>query len=188
VVIPTPTETETPGLPPVSTATPTRTPTVLPDVTPVSVRLNEILPVPEAVNWDGRGRVNVADEWIELYNLTNRAVDISQWTLEVPGRRTTQTARLGRRVVIPAGGFLVLYGRDTRLTLDDAGGTVRLLDANGRLMDIVRYPALEGDQSYSRDDDGLWHDDWPPTPGEENVEPLRLRAIGTGTPAIRLRP
>ncbi|MGE5603417.1 MAG: PA14 domain-containing protein, partial [Nitrososphaerales archaeon] len=128
---PAPTETETATATPTATATATRsperggppaqqepststpTPTATATFLPRSVRINEIMPNPQNVNWDGRGRANAQDEWIELYNPTSRPVDISRWTVELPGRRSTATYRFGRNTVIPARGYLVLFQRES---------------------------------------------------------------------------
>jgi hypothetical protein len=148
-----------------------------------AVELSELLSNPRDVNWDGRGRANAQDEWIELRNTSGRSVDVSRWTIEVPGRRLSQSYRLPRGTTIPANGHLVLYQRETRLVLDDGGSTVRLLDASGAPVDSVRFPALKADQSYSRDATGAWRSDWPPSPGQPNsaVAP-KSRATATPTP------
>jgi hypothetical protein len=138
-------------------------------VVPLGAQFSELLPNPRDVTWDGRGRANAQDEWIELRNPTGRPVDVSRWTIEAPGRRVSQIYRLPRGTALPANGHLVLFQRETRLVLDDQGGTLRLLDAKGALIDSVRYPALRADQSYSRDADGDWHADWPPSPGQPNA-------------------
>ncbi|MGC8838334.1 MAG: carbohydrate binding domain-containing protein, partial [Anaerolineae bacterium] len=57
---------------------PTRTSTPLAD----TVRLNEFLPAPQAVDWNGDGQANADDEWIELYNLGTQPVDLGQWMLD----------------------------------------------------------------------------------------------------------
>ena len=150
-------------------------------VAPAGVQFSEVLANPQSVNWDGRGRANAQDEWIELRNTSARAINVSQWTIEIPGRRVSQTYRLPRGTVIPANGYLALYQRDTRLTLDDLGGTIRLLDASGELVDSVKYPALKADASYSRDATGAWHADWPPSPGQANAAVAPKRAVGTPT-------
>ncbi|QLQ04597.1 MAG: hypothetical protein HZY76_09350 [Anaerolineae bacterium] len=58
--------------PPIKTVTPRKTPTPTPTVV-VAVRINELLAVPADTDWDGDGKVDTGDEWIELANLTSRA-------------------------------------------------------------------------------------------------------------------
>jgi hypothetical protein len=36
------------------------------------------------------------------------------------------------------------------------------------VVDSVVYVALGPDASYSRDEYGVWHSDWPPSPGRAN--------------------
>ena len=150
-----PTATFTPGTP---APVPTRT----------SVVINEVLPVPRAVDWDGDGKANAADEWIELYNATGRPVDLSGWRLE-SGRGAGAIYRIPRGTVLRAGAIRVFYQRQTRLKLEDAGGLVRLVDRAGIVVDSVRYGALGPDASYSRDAKNVWHSDWPPSPGKPNA-------------------
>jgi len=185
-----------------STATPTetggtvpgtQTPTATVAAASATVRLNEILPYPKAVNWDGRGGANAQDEWIELYNPTRRAVEVSGWsiTVQTPGKAVAQAYRFTRRTIIPAGGFVVLYQRDTRLLLDDLTATVRLLDADGGVVDWVVYEGLGPDESTSRGEDGNWYAGWTPTPGKANVAPLPALKRGirmSPTPRVRTRP
>ena len=123
-----------------------------------------------AVDWDGDGKANAADEWIELLNATGRPADLSGWRLET-GRGAGTVYRIPRGTVLRAGAILVLYQRQTRLKLEDAGGPVRLVDRGGKVVDSVRYGALGPDVSYSRDAKGVWHSDWPPSPDRPNVPP-----------------
>ena len=157
-----------------SSGTPSPTPT-----RPV-VAINEVLPVPKTVDWDGNGKANAADEWIELLNTTRRSVDISGYRLET-GRSGALIYRIPRGTVLRAGAILVLYQRQTRLTLEDAGGVVRLVDRSGKAVDLIRYGALSPDTSYSRDLKNVWHSDWPPSPGRMNLPPA-TPGPGTGTP------
>jgi hypothetical protein len=150
------------------------------------VVINEVLPVPRAVDWDGDGKANAADEWIELYNATGRPVDLSGWRLETR-RGAGAIYRVPRGTILRAGAILVLYQRQTRLKLDDAGGTVRLVDRGGKVADSVRYGALGSDASYSQDAKNVWHGDWPPSPGRPNVPPA-TSVPGTGTPTATPAP
>ena len=148
--------------------------------------INEVLPAPKTVDWDGDGRANVADEWIEIHNASARPVDFSGWRLET-GRGAGASYRLPRGTVLRAGAILVLYQRQTRLKLDDAGGTVRLVDRGGKVADSVRYGALGSDVSTSRDAKGVWHSDWPPSPGSPNVPP-DAASPRKGTPTVMPAP
>ncbi len=44
-----------------------------------SVSLNEFLPYPHDVDWDGDGSADYLDEWIELYNGSDEAVGFGGW-------------------------------------------------------------------------------------------------------------
>ena len=145
-----------------SEATPTRTP---------GIWLNELLPAPAKVDWDGDKKLTARDEWVEIRNSTGRAADLSGWTLEASGGGAKRVFRLPRRTTLPAGGFLVLYDRQTRLSMEDTGGQVSLYNAAGKLMDTVRYGALRPDSSYSLGRDWIWRTDWPPSPGRVNLPP-----------------
>ena len=162
------------------TATLTR---VTPSPTPTRpvVAINEVLPAPKAVDWDGDGKANATDEWIELLNTTGRPLDLNGWRLET-GRGGGAIYRFPRGTVLRAGAILVFYQRQTRLKLDDAGGTVRLVDRGGKALDSVRYGALSADASYSRDAKNVWHSDWPPSPGGLNVPPAAPTPTMTVTP------
>lgn len=182
--------TATPTQAPTGDETPTATPTAT--RSPLAVRLNEVLPNPRTIDWDGRAPANPADEWIELYNPGPRAADLTGWsiTVQVQGRRAAQTYRFARKTTLAADGYLVLFQRDTRLVLDNQTATIRLLDASGQLVDAVTYEMPEPDESLSWGADGEWHPGWPPTPGEANEEPATMlkrpvRVPATATPARR---
>ena len=90
-------------------------------------------------------------------------------------------------MMLRPGAILVLYQRQTRLKLDDAGGTVRLVDRGGKVADSVRYGALGSDASYSRDAKNAWHSDWLPSPGNPNMPPA-APGLGRGTPTATTIP
>jgi hypothetical protein len=74
--------------------------------------------------------------------------------------------------------YLVLYRNETDLNLPESGGEVYLSNNNGQLVDMVVYTALPADASFSRDNFGRWHNDWPPSPGKFNSP------SGAGCPAV----
>jgi hypothetical protein len=168
---PTPTATATqipPSPTPTSTPTkvptpPTRTPTPLPK--PEGVRLNEIFPVPALVISSRDVKEN--GEWIELYNAGRKAFDLSGWWLD-DGDDETPPYQFPRRTMLRPRGYLVLYQGVTGLSLDDGGDTVRLIRPAGQVAEEVTFGPLSPNASYSRDEQGLWHSDWPPSPGAPN--------------------
>jgi hypothetical protein len=185
---PTPEPTVTPTSTPEPTATPTSTPTSEPSVTPsptatvtptsttttepmtTTVRLNEVMPVAAYEDADDE-----TDEWIEIYNDGPLAVDMSGWFLD-DGPLGSRPYRMPKGLVLDAGAFGLFPGSITSLVLDDVGDKVRLLDLNGIAVDVVAFGALAPNASYSRDEVGFWHDDWPPSPGGPNA-PLRPASL-----------
>jgi hypothetical protein len=148
---------------PTATPTPTQTPTVEPE--PAGVRINEVLPVPAQ-----DGVIDELDEWMELHNAGLVAVDLSGWLLD-DAEGGSDAYRIPDGTMLQPGGFLILHGRTTGLALDDTGDAVRLLDPDGVVVDAVVFGQLAPNASYSRDDVGMWHDDWPPSPGAPNQPP-----------------
>jgi len=138
---------------------------------PEVVLLNEFLPAPRDVDWDGDGTADYNDEWIELYNPGSTAVGLGGWQLDdvAEGGSAPYTIPAGR--VIQPGGFLVFFKRETGIALDNDGDWVRLLRPDGSAADEHRYTHSPGyDRSFSRtvDGGGEWTDDYPVTMGSSN--------------------
>ena len=110
-----------------------------------------------------------------------RAFDLSGWWLD-DGDDETPPYRIPRKTVIPPRGFLVLYADVTGLVLDDSGDTVRLMRPNGQVVDKVGFGPLPPNASYSRDEQGFWHADWPPSPGAPNSPAFLLPGSGLAPP------
>ena len=152
-----------------STDTATVTVTVNPPTPPPPVvYLNEVLPAPAAVDWDEDGTADDLDEWIELYNAGTTAIDLGGWSLD-DGVDDTAPYLIPEGTVLEPGTFVVFYRQETGIVLEDGGGEVRLIGSDGAVMDSVVFGALAADSSYSRDEAGDWHYDWPPSPGEPNL-------------------
>lgn len=139
-----------------------------------SLIINEIMAsnvdefVSPAFNFDG---------WIEVYNPTDRAVELGGLMVSHPSTgegpwKTPQT--MG---VVPAKGFGVIWfdsnnvqPNNAPFKLDVDGGTIVISDANGK--EIVRqdYPASMERVSYARveDETGEWGMTDTPTPGMTN--------------------
>ncbi len=182
---PTPTPTSTATVEPDATPTPTITPTVTPTVPAgpwPQVRLNEFLPRPAAVDWDGNGSVDAYDEWIELYSLADSVVDLGGWALDdIPGGSAPYV--FPRGTLLAPGGFLVRHRSLTGVALNQDADTVRLLAPDGTAVDSISYSGPRPDASYSRAVDGVgeWTETYPPSPGEPN-RPAARTATPTPTP------
>jgi hypothetical protein len=196
-----------PTLPPTPepTATPTPRPTAppleTPEPMPIGVRLNEILPVPAAVDWDGNGVADGRDEWIEIRNTAPVPIDVSGWTLDNGPNGTSYVFPQG--TILEPDTFAVFYRQETGIVLDDDGGVVRLLgparlrsivpgvgmppvdDPYGwPVADVVTYGDLPADSSYSRNEGGVWHTGWPPSPGRPNLPPEGSEASTHSEPSL----
>jgi hypothetical protein len=167
-----PTATETPTQTPAPTNTPAPTSTSTPVAS--AVRLNEILSNPEE-DWNGDGSIDAGDAWVELYNGGDSAVRIGGWALD-DGVQGTRPYRIPQGTMIGPRAFIVFYRSETGVALSPEGGTVRLLGQEDggvslgreRVVDVVTYVPLGPDASYSLGRDGVWHADWPPSPGAPN--------------------
>ena len=116
-------------------------------------------------------------DYIELYNRSGEAVNLSGWYLSDDSAR----ARKWRfpDVTLQPGEYLVVFasGLDrkddpahlhTSFSLSSEGEEVVLSDVNGREMDSVQFDLLQRDVAWSRADDGSWSSVKQPSPGRAN--------------------
>ena len=105
-----------------------------------SILINEVLPAPSS-----------GPEWVELYNTSATAVDVSGWRIDddTPG---------GTQTIIPAGSIIapnaVLAVAITTAILNNTGDSVVLLDASGAQVDRIDFGALKSSESMARVPDG----------------------------------
>jgi hypothetical protein len=135
---------------------------------PAGVWINELLPVPSAVDWNSDGVVDASDEWIELYNAGGMSVDIGSWSL-VGGLADTLIYTIPAGTVLEPGAFIVLYRAQTAIALET--GRIRLVNSGGEVVDAVAFAGLGADASYSWDGVSAWRADWTPSPGAPNLAP-----------------
>lgn len=121
-------------------------------------------------------------EWIELYNNTSSAVDVSGWKISelssgiekfypivASGATSTQVQPYnGASTVIEPGGLLILEFGNLTAHLNDGGDTVRLYDPLNVFIDGHEYPNTLAGKSHQRiPNGGIWIDP-EPTPGQSN--------------------
>jgi hypothetical protein len=145
--------------------------------------LNEYLPAPRNVDWDGDGVASPDDEWIELYNRENTSVDLGGWQLDDVADGGTSPYPIPPDTVIPARGVRVFFKKETGIALNNAGDTVRLIRPDGVVAETHSYTNANYDESYAKTVDGgnEWTTTDSPSPGSLNGE-------STPTPAITLTP
>ncbi|MFW9979506.1 MAG: lamin tail domain-containing protein, partial [Candidatus Thorarchaeota archaeon] len=128
--------------------------------------INEFLPDPNTL---------YTEEWIELYNPLDVAVDISGYIIDdiTTGGTAPYTIPIG--TVIPAYGFLVFYQSVTNIALNNAGDTLNYINPDAvTVLDSFTYTSSADDISYGRETDGAstWITFDAPTPGESNAGTL----------------
>ena len=134
----------------------------------------------------GTSAIDTSDEWIELYNTGIGAVELSNWLLD-DGDGGSAPYPVPQGTFLEPGAFLLFFGQTTGLVLDDTGDRVRLIDPSGAIVDSVAFGALLPGSSYSRDESGVWHDDWATSPGGPNG-PATMEELGFAVPPPTLTP
>lgn len=120
-----------------------------------------------------------ADDWIELFNPGDEAVDIGGWYLTDDIADPTAW-RFSSATILPAKGFILVWadkddgdaGYHASFALGAGGEEIALYAADGRtLIDSVVFDRQQRDQSLARFPDGgnTWQIVSQPTPGALNV-------------------
>ncbi|HEY7347402.1 MAG TPA: hypothetical protein VH599_03715 [Ktedonobacterales bacterium] len=149
-------------------------PPTLSPLDPSSIKLSEILTVPKH-DWNCDEQINADDRWIELKNTSGNDESLFGLQLLAQG----QALLLNSSYWIAANGYLVLFHYQIpSISLAQDSGQLQLLDGEGNTLDIVNYPLLGADQSFSRNASGQWHVTTTPTPGKANI----FTSGGTPTP------
>jgi hypothetical protein len=104
---------------------------------------------------------DLAPDWVEVYNTSAEAVDISGYLIYDSGGFTGSKPKKAFPAgsIVPANGFLVIVVDDvddSGFGLGSGGDTVWFEDADGNVIDYVTFSALEETQSYGRFTDGAY--------------------------------
>ena len=117
------------------------------------------------------------NEWIELYNTGSRDIKLGNWQLD-DNEGGSKPYKFSDKIIIKAGGFLVVSAKQSKLSLGNEKDTVRLFDYKSKLIDSVEYNQAPIQKSYLRamihKEEGVneqqWLFDEHLTPGEKNPE------------------
>ena len=122
-----------------------------------------------------KNRTTVADgdgnysDYIELYNTTDAAVDLTGWYLTDEATNRQRQALSG--VSVPAGGYALVFltgSKNSGFALDDKGESVWLVSPDGEIASWARYEELNKDVALTRTASGTYTEDESPTPGYSN--------------------
>ncbi len=126
---------------------------------PKEIMINEILPSPEGPD--------ATEEWIELKNLNDSEADLSGWKIQdTIGSLTVYIFPEGTK--IPGQGFLVLSRTESKITLNNDGDGLNLIQPDGKIVDSVFYEKAPRGQSYNKTPAG-WVWSTILTPGSANI-------------------
>lgn len=125
------------------------------------VYINELMPDPESPKLD------ISDEWIELYNNSDFRVDLSGARLK--DSSNSEGYKIADGIFIEPKRYAIFYSSATRIQLNNSGDSVKLLDRNGTIVDETPdYGKAEAGLSFALFEDG-WKWTKAPTPLSENV-------------------
>ena len=150
-----------------------------PIIHPAGVVINEILPSPEGPDEE--------EEWIEIFNRNDFEVDLSSWQIaDTIGSTNTYIFFEGTKI-LPKG-FLVLSRPTIKITLNNDGDGLNLIQPDGKIIDSVTYEKAPRGQSYNRID-SQWAWSNVLTPGLVNSIPKSVieEKIGEDAPKEEIK-
>ena len=138
-----------------------------------SIVINELL---SKNSQYGSDEYDEFDDWIELYNLANEDIDLSGFYLTDSKNNLTKW-KFPVGTMIQKNGYLIIWadgdslqsGLHTPYKLSALGESVVLLSPEKVVIDQVKYPATDAEQSWARKPNGTGSFSWAtPTFGEVN--------------------
>jgi hypothetical protein len=135
------------------------------------VWINEVMPVPLS-DHNRDGVADTGDEYIELWNAGPNPISLAGWQLadrpdSEPAQRRLFT--LGPHHFLDVGAYLVIWGKESFIGLNNSNERLALFDPVGQLVDFVEWSSSPGgDRTLSRVPDGGRWDRWGSSPGWSN--------------------
>lgn len=128
---------------------------------PSGIIINEILPSPEGPDAE--------EEWVEIFNQNSFEVGLANWQI-VDTVGVTKTYTFPEGIAIDAQEFLALPRPISKITLNNGGDGLKLIQPDGKIADFVEYGKAPRGESYNLTESGwAWSDTL--TPGSTNVIP-----------------
>lgn len=137
--------------------------------------------ISEVYGGGGNKNAPFTHDFIELYNPTDTAIDVSGWSVEYFSSKGNSGGKTTLNGSIPAGGYYLIQGggggegaplptpdAEGGLSMSGSKGSVKLYDASGAEVDVVGY----GEASIS---------EGSPTPALSNTTSAQRNEAGTDT-------
>ncbi len=136
---------------------------------PSGIVINEILPSPEGPDAE--------EEWLEIFNQNNSETSLANWKIsDITG--VVKTYTFPEETKIPAKEFLVLARPVSKITLNNEGDGLKLIQPDGKTVDSVEYTKAPKGQSFNRTAEGwVWSNVL--TPGSSNENSKTESEVGT---------
>ncbi len=129
-----------------------------------TVVINEVMPVNSGTVADQDGEY---DDWIELFNLTSKTVDLSGYFLSDTKKDITKWKFPKQSIIGPSGYLIIWADNDTLETglhanfkLSSEGEEAILTNPQNVVIDKVKFPAQTLDLTYSRIPNGTGDFKW----------------------------
>lgn len=95
-------------------------------------------------------------EWIELYNTSDKAVNLKGWRIDDVLNKGSKAHIIEEDSVIEAGGYKTFSYADTKIMLNNSGDEVNILWPDGEVIDSAQYEKTIEGQSYSLASGDSW--------------------------------
>ncbi len=129
------------------------------NIIPDNIFISEALPSPEGADTE--------NEFIEIFNANNFEADISGFKIKDKiGAVKTFIIPDGTKII--ANGFLTFKSSQTKISLNNTGDGVELLDPTGKIIDSVDFDKSKQGPSWSKVEN-TWAWTAKPTPNQANI-------------------
>jgi PKD repeat protein len=125
-----------------------------------SIIISEFIPDPEGADKE--------NEWIELYNNSDRAADLSGWQIANSSAKTNPFIFPASTIIL-ARQFLVLAGLTSKITINNTAGSLKLSYPNGQTGQEIKYEKAKAGQSIALSGNNQYFWTAMPTPGMANI-------------------
>ncbi|MFH1088281.1 MAG: lamin tail domain-containing protein [Patescibacteria group bacterium] len=126
----------------------------------INIQISEIYPRPTT---------GANDEFIELYNAGDNSVNLNGWQLDDQYPGGSAIYKIGTDMIITPDQYLVFSKVQTKISLNDSGDYVRLLNPQDVEIEITpNYGSANKGEAYAKFD-GIWKWTLRPTPNAENL-------------------